>query len=377
MTEAVDHSVLGIIDESEPDAPDEVDADYSREDADPTEESDPTSIEAEAEDTPDELEDPEGEDSVEATDDAPDEDTHAEEEGGTDEEDSDGPILFAGREWDSLEQIEQSFKSWEGRIGASEEKVRDYETRLTDYYEYVQEVGKENEQLRARLSGEAPAPEGTPAPAAEKPVGVNMKRILNVAKLAEERHGIDKTEAALKLYDEEMRAVMDGRLSEMEQKLSQPFETAKDQALTAQAEREFFSWGQGTQAEDGSARYPMLQADNLDEGFVSNVYEAWQAIGQKFGPQYQFSQLGLDQAYSLAERYAIQTGEFEYADPTPSTVRTPSRRMANSDAEAASDLTGETPSLSRPKKSGSQTALEELGAHKEVTIGGESLGFYE
>ena len=379
----VDHQVLGIIDESEPEVEDvQPDADYSRDDE--AVESDSPSDGAETKDTPDVEEPPEGDDSAEASKDSPEgedpKDTNREEEGG--EDDGKGPIAFAGKEWDSYEAIEQSFKSFDGRVRAAEERAQDYETRLADYYEYVQNVGKENEELRAQLNGATPAADDA-TPASGEPAGpteVDMAKILRVAKIAEER-GIDPVEAALKLYHSESQTVMDARLAEMEKKLSAPLEEMSATAEEAQAERELFKWAQDLKDAEGKHRYPMLQSgeNGVDEEFVGNVYQAWSALGQTYGAKYAYSQTGLDQAYRLAAEYAEQQGGSPAAPaPTQPKRQSASRTLANADAEAASDLTGETPNINRPKKTPGKQALEELGMLSEVKIdGGESLGFYE
>ena len=374
MTDEFDPFAIGIIDETEPDTPDEPDADYDRE-AEAVEAEQP-SDDSDVEATPDEEDaDPET-DADEESDEEPDEDTPADDEDG--EAEGDGPIEFAGREWESMEAIEQSFKSWEGRITAANEKVAEYETRLSDYYEYVQNVGRENEELRKQITGETPAsrelPEGD---AKEVPTEVDLKKVLRVAKLAADQ-GIDPVEAAIKLYDHESKLVMDARLEDLEARLSAPAEEAKAQTEAANAEREMFAWAQGATDDDGQPRYPMLQKDKLDEEFVGNVYKSWQALMEQFGAKYAYSQIGLDQAYGLAERYAIVSGDFQPDTPDAKPKRdTASRRVMNADAEAASDLTGETPSLNRPKKSMAKQRLQELQDHKEVTLGGESLGFFE
>jgi hypothetical protein len=380
--ETVDHQVLGIIDEQEPEAEEvPTDADYSREDK--AEASESPSEDTSPEDTPAVEEATEGDDTAEASEGSPEgektSDTNREEEGG--EGDGKSPIAFAGKEWESYDAVEQSFKSFDGRVRAAEDKATDYETRLADYYEYVQNVGKENQQLREQLNGGAQAADATPAPdQAAAPTEVDMAKILRVAKIAEER-GIDPVEAALKLYHLESQSVMDNRLASMEKKLSAPMEEMESKTQEAQAERELFTWAQELKGDDGTFRYPLFQpGDNgVNEEFVGNVYQAWQALGQNYGAKYAYSQTGLDQAYRLAQEYAAQNGGMpeETAAKEPPR-KSASRTLANADAEAASDLTGETPNINRPKKTAAKQALEDLGNHREVSLdGGESLGFFE
>ena len=152
----IDYSTIGIIDESEPVEPEPADADYVREANSDVSDKPSGDLDATA-DTGDKDEPSEGDSAAEEQSVAPEEDTQAEGEGGEDgtgeesdkRSDASQKYQFGGKEWDSIDQAEQAFKSWDGRIKAEQEKAEKYALQLSDYYEYVQKVGKENEELRA------------------------------------------------------------------------------------------------------------------------------------------------------------------------------------------------------------------------------------
>ena len=376
MTDETDYSAIGIIDESEPEEPEAADADYVREDDDLSESDNPSDDLDTSKETKD-VDAVDADDTADAQSDEPDEDTQDDGEGGEDGIYEGGPIELAGKEYPSLEEADQAMRSWDGRIRASEEKSRDYEQRLSDYYEYVQNVGKENEELRAQAGTAIPEGEAdTPA----APTEVDMNRVLELAKVAE-LQGAEPMEAIAKIYDMESKKIMDHRLTEMEERLSAPMEQMQEQATEAQAERELFQWAQDEVDEDGDIKYPMLQQDNLDPDFIGNVYEAWASLGQKFGAAYAYSQVGIDYAYDLAQDYALsEEGGYEEEGVSEDELSgvSQAREYTNADAEVASDLTGETPILDRPKRTAGKAALQELQDLKEVSFDdGESLGFYQ
>lgn len=374
MTEETDYSAIGIIDESTPEEPEAADADYVRDDNPGESDNPPDDLES-SEETED-VAAANKDDTADAQSDEPDKDTQDDGEGGEDGIYEDGPVTLAGVEYASLEEADQAIRSWDGRLKSANETIKARDTALSDYYEYVQNVGRENEELRAQ---HGTPPEGTEDAAPVTPTEVDMTRVMELAKLAE-LQGAEPMEALAKIYDMESKKIMDAKLVEMEERLSAPMEEMATQATEAQAERELFAWAQNEVDEDGDIKYPMLQQEHLDPDFIGNVYEAWSALGKKFGAAYAYSQVGIDYAYSLAQDYALDSGEYEeqgVSEDEPSGV-SQAREYTNADAEVASDLTGETPVLDRPKLTAGKAALKELQDMKEVSFDdGESLGFYQ
>ena len=289
------------------------------------------------------------------------------------------PFSFGGREWKSRDEAEHSFKSWEGRIQAEQAKVRDYEARINEYWDYVQAVSRENDEFRK--SSETPAPTGKEVPTAPSVDFDQIGRIMEIAR----NQGMDPVAVGMKAYAAQAEKVYEHKLNERLAAVEAPVTQMQDAAVENNADREMFLWAQELKDTTGNSAYPELQKDGLDENLVVNIHRTWKQLAREFGPQYAYSAPGFDYAYRLAKdltpaaNSGQQTAQAQPETVSQEVVRDAQGRFSNSAAEASSDLAGNQPNPVRARvpKTATQEMLEELTALKPVKIGTTELGFYE
>lgn len=271
------------------------------------------------------------------------------------------PYAFGGREWASQADAEQSFKSWEGRIQAEQAKVKDYESRLHEYWDYIQAVSKENQDFRSKAE--------KPEPKAEaKDEGLDLakvQRLMEIAKTQGYDPSVIGMKALAQMQEERFTKLVDEKLSAVQA----PLQNMEAQRQEATADRNMFMWAQGLKTQDGSPAYPELQSASLNENLVTAVHRVWKDLSKTYGPEYGYSAHGFDYAFRLAKDLFPQPDK-----PRDEQGRfIPSRAAASASAEVA----GTQPNPVRPKRTESQRALDELAAIQPVKIGTEELGFYE
>ena len=290
------------------------------------------------------------------------------------------PFSFAGREWTSREQAENDFRSWEGRIQAEQATVRDYEKRLNEYWDYVQAVTRENEELQAQEEAYLQAPDEVNAPRADAPK-IDFDQIGRLMEIARNQ-GMDPMAIGMKAYAAQAEKVYEDRLEARIAAVESPIIEMQNASVEQTADREMFLWAQSVRDENGQPAFPELQKGSLNEDLVVNVHRVWKQLAREFGPQYAYSAPGFDYAYRLAYDLTPrqdQGGPSQGQDSGRPRDDQGRFLPAQSAASAASDITGNqpNPSRSRAPKSSMQEMLEELTAIQPVKIGTTDLGFYE
>jgi hypothetical protein len=270
---------------------------------------------------------------------------------------------FGGREWANQEEAEQSFKSWEGRIQAEQSKVKDYSSRLNEYWDYIQAVSKENQEFRAKAAA--------PAPEVKKDEGVDFNRIQKLMEIARDQ-GYDPLAVGIKAYHQMSDELIQKTIDEKLRVVSEPIETMQAERQEAEADRNMFLWAQDLKSKDGTPAYPELQSGSLNEGLTTVVHRVWKELSKTYGPQYGYSAHGFDYAFRLAkDMYHPAPQEEKPRDEQGRFL--PSRAAAQASAEVA----GSTPNPVKPRRTETQEMLEELAAIKPLKIGETDLGFYE
>jgi hypothetical protein len=289
---------------------------------------------------------------------------------------------FLGRDWESLTKAEEVLGSQEGRISKANETIRGHEQRINEYWDYVQAVSKENEELRAAAEAKVQA-QAEP----EKAEGSRetwMKQVKLAMQIATQR-GIDPNEVLMHAIEERLMQETEKRINERVEASTQPLREYEQQRQVDTAQQALFKWAQG-QGVEGSARYPELQksalyaqdgklSDNENTKFVGTLYEIFNHFATQ-NPQFAYSGPGFDYAYRLAK-------EFHGMAPTPAATAAPQSRdengrfLSNGAARAASELSGTNASLDRPARDEVQDRLKDLGKHSTIKIGSTDLGFYE
>jgi len=287
------------------------------------------------------------------------------------------PFSFGGREWASREAAENDWKSWEGRIQSEQSKVRDYEARINEYWDYVQAVSRENDEFRAKSTAET---EKTATPAAPTVDFDQIGRIMEIAR----NQGMDPMAVGMKAYAAQAEKVYEHKLSERLAAVEGPIQDIQNASAEKTADREMFLWAQGLKDSTGSPAFPDLQPSSLNEDLVVNVHRVWKQLSREFGAKYAYSAPGFDYAYRLAQDMTPAraiTDAPAAGMPPQDMARDASGRFTSgaSAAAASSDLTGNQPNPTRARqvKSPTQEMLEELSAIQPLKIGSTELGFFE
>lgn len=287
------------------------------------------------------------------------------------------PFEFGGRTWGSREEAEHSWKSWEGRIQAEQATSTELRKLVNEYWDYVQNVSKENEAYRAQIE----KPAATEVEAAQSPA-IDFDQIGRLMKLAQS-NGLDPMTVGIKAYAQQAEKAYDAKLEARLATIERPIQDMENRQVETQAEQQMFLWAQGVKRNDGETAFPELQRESLDEAFAARLYGTWKRLGEEFGVKYAYSIPGFDYAYRLTRETMPQPAPA----PTPGPGRTNSpavRRDAQGrftslgdDARAASEITGTQPNpTKREARQTTQEALEELTAMKPVRIGETDLGFF-
>lgn len=275
---------------------------------------------------------------------------------------------FGGKSWQSKEEAEQSWKSWEGRIRAEQERAKSHEQRVNEYWEYVQAVSKENEDLRAATQPKEPEKE------APKVDFDRIGRLMDAA----QKQGIDPMSVGIRAYAEMAEAVYSQKLEDRLKAVEAPIHQMEEAKAVSEADRQMFLWAQGLKGGAGESLYPELQSSNLNEPLARTVYRVWKELASEFGAKYAYSAPGFDYAYRLAKDVMPAQAQ---ATIDANRARDAQGRFTSmqADAEAASGITGTNPNPVKPKaqRSETQQMLDELSAIKTVQIGETDLGFYE
>ena len=205
---------------------------------------------------------------------------------------------FMGKDYESRDVAEQSFRSWEGRLRQSHEENSALHKQLTDYYSYVQAA----EQA---LKGTAPrGAEPRGADAKDTPskfsTTVNWDQVAEIRRIAQAT-GEDPDLMENRYIAQQLDSYVDGKLDAMRTELSAPVQAMQDRQQFDQAASQAFVWARDQVDERGEAIYPELGAGGLDEAFVRNMHSAWTSLAQKY-PDFAFSEDGLDRAYQVALR---------------------------------------------------------------------------
>jgi hypothetical protein len=288
---------------------------------------------------------------------------------------------FLGKDWESAAKAEEVLGSQEGRITKANETIRGHEARINEYWDYVQAVSKENEELRVAAEERAQPKEDASAQA-EGSRESWMKQVKLAMQIATQR-GIDPNEVLMHAMEERLMQETEKRISERVEASTQPLREYEQAKQIDTAQQTLFRWAQG-QSVSGSVRYPELQkdalykdgrlSDNDNTKFVGTLHEIFNHFATQ-NPQFAYSGPGFDYAYRLAK-------EFHSAPPaaapsTPQLRDDSGRFLSNGAARAASELSGTSPTLDRPDNDSTQRALKELGKHSTIKIGNTDLGFYE
>lgn len=274
------------------------------------------------------------------------------------------PFEFGGREWASQEEADQAFRSWEGRIKAEQSKVKDYESRINEYWDYVQAVSKENQQFRTQMETTEPKAEA-------KDEGIDFQKITRLMEIAKNQ-GYDPMTIGMKAYAQMAEERFNKTLDEKVKAISEPIEHMQAERQEREADKNMFVWAQGLKASDGQPAYPELQSSSLDEGLVTSVHRIWKELSRTYGPQYAYSTHGFDYAFRLAK-------DLSPTPVPPSQNRDEQGRFlpARAAASASAEVAGSQPNPVKPNRTESQQMLDELAAIKPVKIGETELGFYE
>jgi hypothetical protein len=298
---------------------------------------------------------------------------------------------FLGKEYDTLEAAEQAFKSWDGRIQAETTRRQDAEKRNEEYYRYVDETAKLNQELTQRvaaLEGQGSDNGGQPQEPKDFAESLDWNQITNVMSIAA-NNGEDPQMVGMRMIAEQMGNHFNERLSSMQSELSAPMEAARDADQFDTAAAQLFQWAGSVENDQGEALYPELAGPNGTVGnpeFVRLMYSTWENLARQ-NLEFAFMQEGVDYAYRLASDSMAQepsaesvaeTGGATPDEPAPG-AQDPLAVSKNAAAEAASVGTGGLdPTTNAVPLSDDQKFMKRMGEIKQVRAhpDGPELGFY-
>ena len=351
MTE-ISHTVLGIIDEEPSDVEAEVEP-VETESAGPETEQD-SSQQVQPDETPPEVEAQTG------TEDVPPEQPAQVSE----------PFKFLGKEWESIAKAEEVLGSQEGRISKLNESNALYAQRLNEYWEYIQAVDAELKELRSKATQE-PAKESEEKAVSEDDEEEWYQTVRTAMELGKSR-GIDPLEVAIQAVNQRFEKKLNDKLESRLAEATQPIRELEENRAETEAQTNLFVWGQ-------KQGYPELQRESLDQPFVAELYKTFKSLAAQY-PQFAYSGTGFDYAYRLTkDHYAPASAQAATPGSAPQPARDEKGRFigSNAAASAASDMSGTTADLNRPKPDEVQEMLQSLGKIKPITVGETNLGFFE
>lgn len=302
---------------------------------------------------------------------------------------------FLDKDYDDLEAAEQSYKSWDGRIQAETQRRQDAEKRNEEYWRYVDEASKQNQELLKQveeLKGKG-TEEKDPQESKDLVESLDWDSIENVMKIAANQ-GHDPQMVGMRMVAQQMGEHFQGRLDTVKSELSAPIEAAKESDQFETAALELFKWAKTQENDQGEALYPELvgEGDHVgDPDFTRSMYSAWQTLA-KTSTEFGFTAEALDYAYRLASDAAAKpraetptepaATETESAPGSAEIARNAKGQFTKPNgvaAEAASMGTSGMDPTSQPVIDEGRELLNRMAKIKQVKAvkDGPDLGFFE
>jgi len=300
-------------------------------------------------------------------------------------------FIFRGKEYASQKAAEDAISSWEGRISQENQRRQEAEERLRDYYRYVEETKKLNDELVSRLDGTQPA-EGE-AEEARGPGVLDEKdweeiqRIMDIA----EKQGYDPNLTGMRVVAEKLSEQYNNLLEQKLSEVEAPLKMQEDVQRFNTAAQELFVWAADLADEEGQPYYPELAVGSdgklLNPEFATEMFLSWSNIAQKHG-DFGFTPEGINYAYRLARDRTETRSSPRTVSDTEDNVSDNIARDAQGRFKKASDASAEasssagTPSVNpatEKKPTDHQTeALSRMRGIQSVRgkETGEDLGFF-
>lgn len=300
---------------------------------------------------------------------------------------------FYGRDFPNREAAEQYFRSWEGRLSESDR-------RANEYYAYVTEVKRQNDELVARHNERVQAQEREKATSEKKTFvdDLNLEELAQVVEMAKSQ-GVDPTLILAQHMGKIIDARMESREAALRAELSEPVNAMQNEQLMTRATGNLFLAARDHRDEQGNLLYPGLGGegpDSVDEALVRAVYQSFDRLART-SPELAFGPTGFDYAYLTALRSMpaapaggngraappAETASAAPGDGAPSLARDAKGRFvsaqeAASEAAASVDTSARMPESEEIQDDGSGRALmKEImrRAPREVVYGNTGLGF--
>lgn len=289
-----------------------------------------------------------------------------------------------GREFDSIQHLEQTVGSWEGRINQVREHNRTLQDDVQRFESYANDVYQKNQQLLAELESlKGGGKSGEPgADSGDATGGLDMAGIQKAMQIAQSA-GYNPLEVGIRMVAEQLQNNFDQKLEQSLQTVREPIEQSQAREQAVQASENLFVQASLLKNDSGDLLFPELNEvdGQFDATFAKEMHSNWLDIARE-DVNFAFTQRGLDYAYRLAKEAlqpAASVSQTPAAPASPAPTRQPARDPKTGQFVGGNRPPAEPPHSSEPspgtRGSEPQDIFDRMMDNGRVVIDGFDMGF--